>query len=67
MKTEIKVQNIQCAGCSRAIGHEIGVIQGVYGINVDIASKMISVDHTEEITRKDIEEKLKSIGYPAED
>ncbi len=65
MKTEIKVKNIQCAGCARAIGKGIGVIPGVYGVNVDIANKVISVDHTEEITKDVLEEKLKSIGYPA--
>lgn len=67
MKTEIKVKNIQCTGCSRAIGKEIGVIPGVYGINVDIANKKILVDHTEEVTRTDLEKKLESIGYPAND
>lgn len=64
MKTEIKVRNIQCTGCARAIGKDLGIIPGVYGINVDIANKMISVDHTEEITRKELEDKLKAIGYP---
>lgn len=67
MKTEIKVKNIQCVGCARAIGKEIGIIPGVYGINVDIANKMISVDHTEEISLAELKEKLKAIGYPVND
>lgn len=65
MKTEIKVKNIQCTGCSRSIGKEIGIISGVYGISVDIANKTISVDHTEETNREELEKKLESIGYPA--
>lgn len=66
MKTEIKVKNIQCTGCARSIGKEIGIVPGVYGINVDIANKTISVDHTEEVNKKDLEEKLESIGFPAD-
>ena len=64
MKTEIKVENIQCSGCSRAIGKDIGVIPGVYGVNVDIANKKISIDHTEEVNSEDLVLKLEKIGYP---
>lgn len=66
MKTIIKVKDIHCVACSRAIGDEIGVIQGVYGINVDLVNKTISVDHTEEITESELIERLACIGYAEE-
>ncbi len=66
MKTIIKVKNIHCTGCSRAIGKEIGIIPGVYGINVDLANKTISVDHTEEVTENKLTKILEHIGYPKE-
>lgn len=67
MRTEINVKSIQCAGCARAIGKEIGIIPGVYGIQVDIAHKRISVDHTDEISRTELVERLKRIGYPVDE
>lgn len=63
MKTIIKVNKIHCVGCSRAIGDEIGIIPGVYGVNVDIANKTISVDHTDEVTESELMERLECIGY----
>lgn len=66
MRTTIKVKNIHCTGCSRAIGKEIGIIPGVYGINVDLANKTISVDHTEEVTENKLATILQQIGYPRE-
>lgn len=61
MKTIINVENIQCNSCARSIGKEIGVIPGVYGVNVDIANKAIVIDHTEEITEKELQEKFEKI------
>lgn len=66
MKTEFKVKNITCTGCARSIGKDIGIIPGVYGLNVDIANNSISVDHTEEITPEELKEKLRKIGYPVD-
>lgn len=64
MKTVLKVKNIHCSGCARTIGKDIGIIPGVYGINVDLANKTISVDHTEEVTENKLAEILEQIGYP---
>lgn len=61
MKTIIKVENIECSRCARSIGKEIGIIPGVYGVNVDIANKVIAIDHTEEITEKELQEKFEKI------
>ena len=61
MKTIINVENIQCSSCARSIGKEIGIIRGVYGVNVDIANKVIAIDHTEEITEKELLEKFEKI------
>ncbi|WP_283687040.1 heavy metal-associated domain-containing protein [Dysgonomonas sp. Marseille-Q5470] len=61
MKTIINVENIQCSSCVRSIGKEIGIVPGVYGVNVDIANKAIVIDHTEEITEKELQEKFENI------
>lgn len=61
MKTIINAKNIHCNSCVRSIGKEIGIVPGVYGVNVDIANKVIAIDHTEEITEKELQEKFEKI------
>lgn len=61
MKTIINAEKIQCSSCAQSIGKEIGIIPGVYGVNVDIANKVITIDHTEEITEKELQEKFEKI------
>lgn len=61
MKTIITIENIQSCSCTRSIGKEIGIPPGVYGVNVDIANKVIAIEHTEEITEKELQEKFKKI------
>ncbi|GAB6122126.1 heavy-metal-associated domain-containing protein [Dysgonomonas termitidis] len=61
MKTIINAKNIHCNSCVRSIGKEIGIIPGIYGVNVDIANKVIAIDHTEEITEKELQEKFEKI------
>lgn len=62
MKTIINVENIQCHNCARSIGKEIGIISGVYGVKVDMANRVIAIDHTEEITEKELLERFEKIG-----
>ncbi len=61
MKTIINVENIQSSSCVRSIGKEIGIVPGVYGVNVDIANKAIVIDHTEEVTEKELQERFDKI------
>lgn len=61
MKTIINVENIQSSSCVRSIGKEIGIVPGVYGVNVDITNKAIVIDHTEEVTEKELQEKFENI------
>lgn len=63
MRTDIKITDIQCSCCPRTVGQDIGIIPGVYGVTVDYANKTISVEHTEEVDRQQIEKRLEVIGY----
>ena len=64
MKTTIKVINIKCGGCANSIHKSLATLTGVFGVNVDIESGAITVEHTDEVTRENIAAKLLSMGYP---
>lgn len=63
MRTEINVEQIACASCAGSIGRQIGIVPGVYGINLDLANRVVVVDHTEDTDLELLKEKLKAIGY----
>lgn len=63
MKTEIEVENIVCIGCSNLIHQTLSSLPGVFGAKVDPGSGVIIVDHTDEISPAQIEEKLIEKGY----
>ena len=66
MKTTIKVENIRCGGCSNSIHKALASVTGIFGVEVDIANSTITVEHTDEVSRKQITDKLLSLGYPEE-
>lgn len=67
MRTIIEVREIECKGCAKPIDQEVGAIRGVYGVSVDVANKKIKVDHTENVTRRELILKLRKKGFPVID
>ena len=63
MKTSISVESISCSHCCNFIHKELGVLQGVFGVNVDIAKGEVTVEHTEEVKREELVAKLTELGY----
>lgn len=66
MKTSVKVENLRCSGCGASIKKGVSELSGVYSVNIDIANKVIDVEHTDEVSREAIVRKLLSMGYPEE-
>lgn len=64
MKTILKMREITCTGCARSMGKEVGIIPGVYGVNIDIVNKIISVEHTEEVSKEELVIHFEKLGYP---
>ncbi|MDR2914028.1 MAG: heavy-metal-associated domain-containing protein [Tannerella sp.] len=64
MKTTLIVENIKCGGCANSIHRSLAALTGVFGVNVDVASGAITIDHTDEVNREQLADKLLSLGYP---
>jgi len=67
-KEQIRVTapDIVCGGCANAIKNAFGRIDGVSAVDVDVATKQVSVDHEPSITREDIVKVLNDAGFPVE-
>lgn len=63
MKTNLLVNNLQCAHCVSTINKELRKINGVYGIEADIANQRLVIDHTEDVSLQQVSSTLTELGY----
>ena len=64
-RTTVAAPDIVCGGCANAIKNAFGRVDGVSGVEVDVATKQVSVDHTSAVTREDIVKVLDDAGFPS--
>jgi copper chaperone CopZ len=64
-ETIITAPDIVCGGCANAIKNAFGRVEGVSGVEVDVVTKQVSVDHGSAVTREDIIKVLGDAGFPA--
>ena len=62
--TTVTAPDIVCGGCANAIKNAFGRVEGVSSIDVDVATKQVSVEHESSITRGDIVRVLDDAGFP---
>lgn len=61
-----KVQNINCEHCSHTIKMELMELEGVKTVEVDVESKIVTVNFELPATLSKIETLLNEINYPVE-
>ena len=67
MRVEIAVEGMTCQSCVEAITHEVGRLEGVRSVEVDLEAEKAVVTFTEgAIELASIEETIEQIGYEAE-
>lgn len=66
MKEKFNIEGMSCSACSSSIQKAVGNLKGVKDVTVNLLSNYMIVDYDEKIiSSKDIENKVKSIGYIA--
>lgn len=63
--TTVTAPDIVCAGCAGAIKKALGNIYGVSDVEVNIETKKVTVQHTQETSREKIVEALDDAGFPS--
>ena len=64
-KTTLTAPDIVCGGCANAIKNAFGRVQGVSEVEVDVATKQVTVGHEAELTRDQLAKVLEDAGFPA--
>jgi P-type Cu+ transporter len=67
METRFTAPDITCEGCAGTIKQALGAIPGVSSVSVDVATRVVTIDHGERVPREAIEAALRRLGYPSED
>lgn len=64
-QTIVSVPTIVCGGCASGIKKALGNLQGVHQVDVDTATKIVTVKHDEQVPRQQIIAALDRAGFPA--
>ena len=61
----IEIENLKCHGCANTVRREIGRLEGLYNVEVDVDGSTVDVTYDEKVLEKDdIVKRLTRIGYP---
>lgn len=61
--TTVTAPEIVCGGCASSIKKALGNVPGVSEVEVDVATKKVTVKHEENVSQANIVDALDSAGY----
>ena len=63
MKTSLSVNNMQCGHCVATINKELLKVNGVFGVEANIAEQTLSIDHTDDVDVAAVKTVISTLGY----
>lgn len=63
MYSTFYVSKSQCMTCDNKVLKSLGTLRGVFGAEMDRIEGRIVVNHTDEVSREQISEKLEMLGW----
>ncbi len=64
--TTVTAPEIVCGGCANSIKKAFGEVEGVSDVEVNVANKQVTVNHSADVSREKIVDVLDRAGYSAE-
>ena len=64
-ETKLSAPSIVCGGCASGIKKALDKISGIEKVEVDVATKIVTVEHNEEVTREKLAYVLDDAGFTA--
>ena len=65
-ETKLSVPSIVCGGCANGIKNALGKVSGIEKVEVDVATKIVTVEHNAEVNREKLADLLDDAGFTAE-
>ena len=64
-ETKLSVPGIVCGGCASGIKKALGKVSGIEKVEVDVATKIVTVEHSAEVSREKLADVLDDAGFAA--
>ncbi len=64
-ETTLQVSNLSCGSCLQTIESELRKYPGTVGMTADLATGLVTVKHTAELSGERLAELVTQVGYPA--
>ncbi|HSH13361.1 MAG TPA: heavy metal-associated domain-containing protein [Desulfurivibrionaceae bacterium] len=64
-ETVLQVSNLSCGACLKTIEGELRKNKGMLGMTADLATGLVTIKHTAELSPERLAELVSSAGYPA--
>ncbi len=65
-ETKLTVPTIVCGGCASGIKKALDKVSGISKVEVDVNSKVVTVEHDAQVSREKLADVLDDAGFPAE-
>ena len=65
-ETKLTVPTIVCGGCAGGIKKALDKVSGINKVEVDVNSKIVTVEHNAQVSREKLADVLDDAGFPAE-
>ncbi len=61
MNSSFRIETDECLLCNNQVLKKIGELQGVFGADIDHIKNSVNIQHTDEVSRKELENVLKEL------
>ncbi len=65
-ETKLSVPTIVCGGRASGIKKALDKVSGINKVEVNVDTKLVTVEHTEEVSREKLADVLDDAGFPVE-
>ncbi len=62
-KTILKVDGMSCEHCVKAVKNAVGSLPGVSSVDVDLKTKLVTVEHDSALSQDKIKYEIEDQGY----
>lgn len=63
MYSTFEISKSQCMTCNNEVLKSLGMLQGIFGAEIDTLDGRITVNHTDEVYKLEIAQKLDELGW----
>lgn len=61
----LTTQGMKCQGCVSAAKAALAILPGIHKVEIDLAEKLVTVEHDASVKKSDVAQVLNQAGFPS--